>query len=421
LKTSPIETPNVFAVLEPWSKRKSPELHVEAIISRVQKEFDKVSDAVVVAFNAPPIQGLSVLGGFQFELQDLESQSLENLYDVTQEMIKAGNQSPELKGLFSTFTANVPELYIDLDRTKAKTLGVSIGDVFNTLQAYLGALYVNDFNKFGRVWRVFMQAQDDYRTNSTDISRLYTRSAEGDMIPLSTLVDIRPTVGAQTISHYNMYRSAEIDGGPAAGYSSGEAIQAMEDLATEILPEGMSYKWTGTAYQELKAGNLAPLIFALSIVFVFLFLAGLYESWSMPFMIMFAVPLALLGAMCAQWLRGLENDVYCQIGLVMLIGLASKNAILIVEFARRRREEGEEIIQSAIEAAHIRLRPILMTAFAFILGIVPLVIASGAGANSRHSLGTAVFGGMIVSTFLSLIIVPVFYVLIERLRGRGRT
>lgn len=408
----------VFSVLSPWSERKSPDLGVEAIISTVQKKFNELSDAIVVAFNAPPIQGLSTLGGFQFELQDLGGKSLETLYDVTQEMIEKGNQRPDLTGLFSTFTANVPELYIELDRTKAKTLGVSISDVFNTLQAYLGALYVNDFNKFGRVYRVFMQAQDDFRTDDNDISRLYTRSADGRMVPLSTLVDIKQTMGAETISHYNMYRSAEIDGGPAPGYSSGEAIQAMESLAARILPQGMSYEWTGTAYQELKAGNLAPLIFALSIVFVFLFLAGLYESWSMPFMIMFAVPLALLGAMLAQWVRGLDNDVYCQIGLLMLIGLASKNAILIVEFARRKRDEGEEVIRSAIDAAQTRLRPILMTAFAFILGVVPLVIASGAGANGRHSLGTAVFGGMIVSTFLSLIVVPVFYVLIESLRER---
>lgn len=408
----------IFAVLAPWSERKSPNLRVGAIISTVQKRFNEISDAVVVAFNAPPIRGLSELGGFQFELQDLEGQSLQTLYNMTQEMIRNGNKEPDLTGLFSTFTANIPELYINLDRTKAKTLGVSISDVFSTLQAYLGALYVNDFNKYGRVYRVFMQAQDDFRTHDSDISRLYTRSATGDMIPLSTLVDIKPMVGAQTISHYNMYRSAEIDGGSAPGYSSGQALQAMERIAKEVLPRGMSYEWTGTAYQELKAGNLAPLIFALSLVFVFLFLAALYESWSMPFMIMLAVPLALLGAMFAQWVRGLDNDVYSQIGLVMLIGLASKNAILIVEFARRRREEGEEIIQSAIEAARIRLRPILMTAFAFILGVLPLVIAGGAGARSRHSLGTAVFGGMIASTFLSLIVVPVFYVLIEKLRER---
>lgn len=408
----------MFAVLEPWGKRKSYALSVFGIIEKVREQFAGIQGAVVVPFNAPPIQGLSSTGGFQFELEDRSSLGIQTLAKVTNEMIKEGNERPELVGLFSSFTANVPGLYIELDRTKAKTQGVAISDVFDTLQAYLGALYVNDFNKFGRVYRVFMQAEDDYRTQAEDITRLYVRTETGGMVPLSTLMDIKEIVGPETITHYNLYRSTEIDGDSASGYSSGQAIQAMEELAEKILPEGMGYEWSGTSYQEIKAGNMAPLIFALSIVFVFLFLAALYESWSMPFMVMLAVPLALLGAMLAQYLRGLTNDVYCQIGLVMLIGLASKNAILIVEFAKQRREEGLGVIEAAMEAAMIRLRPILMTAFAFILGVFPLVIASGAGAQSRHSLGTAVFGGMILSTMLSLIVVPVFYVLIEKLRER---
>jgi hydrophobe/amphiphile efflux-1 (HAE1) family protein len=408
----------MFAVLEPWGKRNTYALSVFGIIERVRKEFAGIQGAVVVPFNAPPIQGLSSTGGFQFELEDRSSLGIQTLANVTNEMIEKGNQTPELTGLFSSFTANVPGIYVELDRTKAKTQGIAISDIFDTLQAYLGALYVNDFNKFGRVYRVFMQAEDSYRAKVDDISRLYVRTQTGDMVPLSTLIEVKEIVGPETVTHYNLYRSTEIDGDSASGYSSGQAIAAMEKLAEEVLPEGMGYEWSGTSYQEIKAGNMAPLIFALSIVFVFLFLAALYESWAMPFMVMLAVPLALLGAMSAQYLRGLTNDVYCQIGLVMLIGLASKNAILIVEFAKQRREDGLPVIEAAMQAAMIRLRPILMTAFAFILGVFPLVIASGAGAQSRHSLGTAVFGGMILSTMLSLIVVPVFYVVIENLRER---
>ena len=408
----------VFAVLEPWSKRKGYKNSVFGIMEQVREEYARIQGAIVVPFNAPTIQGLSATGGFQFELQDRASVGLDTLAKVRNEIIEKGKEDPALVDLFSSFTANVPGLYIELDRTKAKTQGISITEVFDTLQAYLGSLYVNDFNRFGRVYRVFMQAEDNYRNTAEDIGKLYVRSDYGQIAPLSTLIDVKEIVGPETISHYNLYRSTEIDGDSAKGYSSGQAIAAMEKIAEEVMPDGMGYEWSGTSYQEIKAGNLAPFIFALSIVFVFLFLAALYESWAMPFMVMLAVPLALLGAMLAQYFRGLSNDVYCQIGLVMLIGLASKNAILIVEFAKQRREEGLSVIDSAMQAAMIRLRPILMTAFAFILGVFPLVIASGAGANSRHSLGTAVFGGMIVSTLLSLIVVPVFYVIIENLRER---
>lgn len=411
-------TASMFPILKPWSERKSKEVQIDAILANAREKFEGVSGAIVTAFNPPAIQGLGFAGGFQFELQDIGSLGLETLQNVMDEMIDKGNERPELTSLFSSYRANTPKLYVDLDRTKTKLLDISINDVFDTLQTYLGALYVNDFNKFGRVYHVFMQADEDARSSKDDISRLYVRTRSGEMVPLSTLVDVRPVVGPQTITHYNLYRSAEIDGQAARGYSSGQAIKAMDELATEILPDGMGYEWTGLAYQEIKAGNLAPLIFVLALVLVFLFLAALYESWIMPFMVILAVPLALLGALGAQWLRGLDNDVYCQIGLVMLIGLASKNSILIVEFAKRRREEGASIIDAALEAARIRLRPILMTPFAFILGVLPLVIASGAGANSRHSLGTAVFGGMIVATLLSLLVVPVFYVLIERLKEK---
>jgi hydrophobe/amphiphile efflux-1 (HAE1) family protein len=409
----------MFPVLAPWSERKSKGTQIDSILASVRKKFAGIQGAQVVAFNAPAIQGLSSTGGFQFELEDRTNLGLDTLQKVMGEIIEAGQKRPELVGLFAYFSVNTPGLYIELDRTKTKTQGVSISDVFQTLQGYLGSLYVNDFNLYGQVYKVFMQADAQYRNTMDDISRLYVRTDRGDLVPLDTLIDVSKIVGPETITHYNLYRSAEIDGDNAPGYSSGQAMDTMEELADQYMPEGMGFEWSGISYQEIKAGNLAPLIFGLSLVFVFLFLAALYESWAMPFMVMLAVPLALLGAMTAQWMRGLSDDIYCQIGLVMLIGLASKNAILIVEFAKQRREEGMPVQEAAMTAALIRLRPILMTAFAFILGVFPLVVASGAGANSRHSLGTAVFGGMIVSTLLSLIIVPVFYVIIENLRERG--
>lgn len=405
-----------FVVLKPWSERESAKLSLNSIMKTLWLQSRSINEAIILPFNPPPISGLSTTGGFQFELQDYESGSIDRLNDIAQAMIDAGNKTPALSHLSTTFKVNYPQYYIDFDRTKAKTMRVDISDVFSALQAYLGALYVNDFNKFGRVYRVYIQAKEDFRSQKKDISRLYVRSSTGDMVPISALVSISEIRGPQNIQHYNVYRSVEIDGNPAAGYSSGQAIKAMEDLAATILPDGYGYEWTGTAYQEIKAGNMAPLIFALALAFVFLFLAAQYESWGMPLIVMLAVPLAILGALGATWIRGLANDVYCQIGLVMLVGIASKNAILIVEFAKTKREEGMDIVESAVTAAKIRLRPILMTALSFVFGAFPLVFASGAGAASRHSLGTPVFGGMIASTFLSLGLVPVLFVIIERMR-----
>jgi len=410
---------SAFVILKPWGDRTSKAESLEGIMETAQYEFMGISDALVFGFNPPPIQGLSAMGGFQFELQSYSSVDIDELNDVALRLIEAGSKRKELNPLSTSFKVNYPQYYIDLDRTKAQVVGVEVSDVFSVLQAYLGSYYVNDFNKFGRVYRVFIQAKDQNRSDVTDISKLYVRNKEGAMIPLSALVTVREVRGAQTISHYNLYRTVEIDGSNAPGYSSGQAIKAMEALADEVLPDGYGFEWTGVAYQEIKSGGMAPIIFGLALVFVFLFLAAQYESWSMPLMVMFAVPLAILGALCAQWLRGLVDDVYCQIGLVMLIGLASKNAILIVEFAKNKREEGHSIVEAAMLAARIRLRPILMTALSFIFGILPLVFASGAGAASRHSLGTAVCGGMIASTFLSLIIVPVLYVVIQNIREKG--
>jgi len=290
--------------------------------------------------------------------------------------------------------------------------------VFNTLQIYFGSLYVNDFNLFGRTFRVTIQADKEARAAAADLSRLYVRNASGGMVPLSTLGSLRPIVGPETVPHYNNYASALINGGPAPGYSSGQAVVAMERAAAEALPRDFGYEWTGVTFQELKAGSIATIVFALAIVFVFVILAAQYESWSMPFMVLLAVPLALFGAVAALRLRQMQIDVYSQIGFVMLIGLAAKNAILIVEFAKRRREEGLDIIEAAMEAGRLRLRPILMTAFAFILGVLPLMFATGAGAASRQSIGTTVFGGMVAATVLTLVFVPVFYTVIEGLRER---
>lgn len=409
---------NLFAILDSWGKRKGSGESVTEIMAKAQAQFDKLPGGVLSTFNPPPIFGLSPTGGFQFELQDTTGGSLQDLEQVTREMVAAGNARPELSGLYSPFSASTPQLQIELDRTRALTEGVSIGDVFDALQTFLGGVYVNDFNIYGRVYKVYLQADVDARQAEEDIGRLYVRNDNGKMVPLSALVQVRPQIGARTVNHYNLFRSTSISGAAGEGHSSSQAITAMNTLAKQTLPRGYTYEWTGNAYQETKAGNVAPILFALAVVFAFLFLAAQYESFVMPFMVLLAVPLAIFGALVAQWMRGYDNNIYCQIGLVMLIGLASKGAILIVEFARRRRQEGLSIEDSAMEAARIRIRPLLMTAFAFILGVIPLVIASGAGSAARRSLGTAVFGGMIVATVLSLVLVPVLYVVIERLRER---
>jgi multidrug efflux pump subunit AcrB len=340
-------------------------------------------------------------------------------------VVDEGNRSPQLQNLFTSFRPTAPQISVELDRPKAKTLGVRVDDVFETLQVFMGGLYVNDFDRFGRLFRVFAQAEGDLRAQPDDVERLWVRSERGEMVPLTTLLRLERSAGPRDIPRYNLYRSAKIQGEAAPGHSSGEALDRMEEIARQVLPPTMSYEWTGTAFQERQAGREAQIILLLSLLVVFLFLAAQYESWSLPLAIMLVVPLAFLGALTAQALRGLSNDLYCQIGLVTLIGLASKNSILIVEFAKRRREEGASLLDAAREAAEIRLRPVLMTAFSFILGVVPLVVASGAGAAARHSLGTAVFGGMLLATLLSLVLVPALYVIVQgsaewlgrRLRG----
>ncbi|MBO3457726.1 efflux RND transporter permease subunit [Aetokthonos hydrillicola Thurmond2011] len=409
----------IFTTLKPWQQRHDSSQSAQEIIKKLRMKLSAITEANVFPVNPPAIQGLGSFSGFQFELQDRAGNNeLNTMLQIMGELMVRGNQTPGLQAVFSTFTANTPQNLIEIDRTKAKALQVSINDILITLQNYLGSKYVNDFNFLRRTYRVYVQADQQFRSNPSDIGRLYVRSADNQMIPLSSLVKVTPTTAAQTINHYNLFRSIEINGSAAPGTSSGQAIKAMEQLAKQVLPASFDYEWSGIAAEELASGGQAPLIFGLGLVFVFLVLAAQYENYVDPLIIMLAVPLAIFGALVAQSLRGFPNNVFCQVGLVMLIGLASKNAILIVEFANQLRERGFSITKAAIQAAEERLRPILMTSFAFILGIWPLVTAEGAGASSSQSLGTAVFGGMIVSTFLSLFIVPILYIVINTIRDR---
>ncbi|HEV8439594.1 MAG TPA: multidrug efflux RND transporter permease subunit [Methylomirabilota bacterium] len=414
----------IFVPLKPWDQRKSRDQHALAIIDQLRRKVAAIPDAFILVFNPPPIRGLGNVGGFQFELQDRSGKDLAFLEGATSKLMAAAAQHAELVGMFTSFRPSVPQVKLDVDRDKVRTLGIPLSDVFQSLQIYLGSLFVNQFNLFGRTWRVYIQAEPEFRATTDGIAQMYTRTADGLMVPLSTITRVGETTGPDTIIRYNLYRTAEINGGAAPGYSSGQAISLMEQLARESLPQGAGFEWTGTAFQEKESGGKQGVIFGLALVFVFLSLAALYESWAIPFSVILGIPLGAFGAFLAVWLRALPSDIYVQIGLVMLIGLAAKNAILIVEFAKMRYEQGAGLAEAAVEAAQLRFRPILMTSFAFILGVVPLVIASGAGAGSRHSLGTAVFGGMTAATCLGVLVIPLLYVLIqgaaERFSGSGR-
>jgi len=363
---------------------------------------------------------LSRFGGFEFQVLDQTGTDINTLAQGLQAVTAGGNQSPKLRGLFSTFTANDPQMQVTINRQRALALGLPLGEITSAMQIFLGSQYVNDFEFNNRAYRVYVQADQRYRSNPQALKQLYARARSGDMIPLEQVVDLKETTAPQVINHFNLFRAAALNGSAAPGVSSGDALKEMERVAEQHLPEGMGYAWSGISLEETKAGQQSLYIFGLALILVYLTLAAQYESLVLPFIVLLGVPLAVLGALGAQWMRGLSNDVYCQVGLVMLIGLAAKNAILIVEFAEQLREKGLSVIEAAIEAARIRLRPILMTSFAFILGVLPLVFATGAGEAARHSVGTAVAGGMFVSTFLNLVFIPVLYVVVQTVRGVGR-
>jgi HAE1 family hydrophobic/amphiphilic exporter-1 len=414
----------MFARLRPFEERKTKEESLQALLgpARLGGALGAISGALVFPVAPPPIQGLQVFGGFTFEVLDGSGGDIANLANVTYQFMGAGN-SPQSKvqNVFSTFTANDPQLLVKVDRDRARSLGLPMREITDALSVFLGSQYVNDFDFNNRAYRVYVQADQNFRAEPSDLKRYYARAQNGRMVPLDTVVQLSETTAPAVISHYNMYRSTELSGAPKEGVSSGQAIQAMEEMAAQILPAGFDYAWSGQSLEEIRAGSTAVYLFGLAIILVYLVLAAQYESWVLPFIILLGVPLAVFGALSAQLLRGFTNDVFCQIGLVMLIGLAAKNSILIVEFAEHLRKEGKSIVDAAVEAARIRLRPILMTSFAFILGVMPLAYATGAGSAARNSVGTAVAGGMLASTFLSIVFIPVLYVAIRTIApGRRR-
>jgi HAE1 family hydrophobic/amphiphilic exporter-1 len=403
----------LYSNLRPFESRKGTVHSAAATIGRLRGSLSAVSGAIVVPFNPPAVFGLGQFGGFQFELEDLGRNSLQSIAENANKLATQGNASKDVVGLFTSFTANDPQYLVRIDREKAKSLQVPLSQITDALQVYMGSVYVNDFDFNNRSYRVYVQADSKFRSQPKDIGQYYLRSDIGKMISLDNLVTVEQTANPQVIPHYNLFRSAEINGTAAAGHSSGEGIAAMEALAKRTLPNGMTFEWSGLSLEEIESGGKALILFALGLVVVYLTLAAQYESYVLPFIVLLAVPVAVLGAIGAQALRGLQNDVYCQIGLVMLIGLASKNAILIVEFAEQLRGKGMSVVEAAVEAARIRLRPILMTSLAFILGVVPLVLAQGAGRAGRVSVGTTVFGGMIAATTLNLVFIPVLYVIVR--------
>ena len=411
----------MFATLDDFDQRAGhADLHANVVIENLKKRLSKVDDAYIAVFAPPPIRGMSSVGGFKLQIQDRTNAGIEPLKRVNSELIALGNQQPGLVGLFTTFRASVPQLFLDVDRTRVKSMDVPLKEVFDTLQIYLGSLYVNDFNRFGRTYQVMAQADSEFRMQPEDIAKLKTRNLQGGMVPLGSLVDVQQINGPDKITRYNMYPAAEINGNTLPGISSSQAIDMMDKLMSKELPPGFDFEWTELSLQQVLAGNVALLVFPLSVIFVFLALAAQYESWSLPFAVILIVPMCILSSMTGVWLSNMDNNIFTQIGFIVLVGLASKNAILIVEFAKQRQESGLSRYDAVIEAARIRLRPILMTSFAFIMGVFPLVIAKGAGAESRQLLGTAVFSGMLGVTLFGLLLTPVFYVTVQAVAQRLR-
>ncbi|RYF69616.1 MAG: multidrug efflux RND transporter permease subunit, partial [Comamonadaceae bacterium] len=408
----------VFATLKPFEQRKRLDQSGGAVAGQLNGAFAGIQDAFIVMFPPPPVAGLGTTGGFKMQIEDRASLGYDEMDKAVKAFMAKASQAPELAGMFTSWQVNVPQLYADIDRTKARQLGVPVTDIFDTMQIYLGSLYANDFNKFGRTYSVRVQADAPYRARAEDVGLLKVRSSSGEMVPLSALMKVNSSFGPERAMRYNGYLAADINGGPAPGYSSGQAQDTITRIAAETLPKGISFEWTELTYQEILAGNSAFLVFPLAILLVFLVLAAQYESLTLPIAIILIVPMGLLAAMTGVWISGGDNNVFTQIGLIVLVGLACKNAILIVEFARDRELHGDSLIDAVLAACRLRLRPILMTSFAFIMGVAPLVISTGAGSEMRRAMGVAVFAGMLGVTLFGLIFTPIFYWTIRTLTGR---
>jgi multidrug efflux pump len=407
----------VFSTLKPFDERKGPALSGNAIAADLNKKYAGIQEAFIAMFPPPPVNGLGTIGGFKLQIEDRAGLGYEALNQATNAFMAAMQKAPEIAGVFSSFQVNVPQLFADIDRTKALQLGVPVTEVFNTLQIYLGSYYVNDFNKFGRTYSVYVQADAPFRARADDIRQLKVRSSSGDMVPLSALLTIRQSAGPERAIRYNGFLSSDINAAAAPGFSSGQAQEVATRIAAETLPPGFAFEWTDLTYQEFIAGNSGLWVFPLAILLVFLVLAALYESLTLPLSILMIVPMGLLAAMFGVWISKGDNNVFTQIGLIVLVGLSAKNAILIVEFARELEFAGRTPIRAAIEASRLRLRPILMTSMAFIMGVLPLVLSTGAGSEMRRAMGVAVFSGMIGVTVFGLFLTPVFYVLLRTVTG----